>query len=94
MKTMHRLLIPLGLVAAFTPTPLVSQPITPATDGTGTQVTPDGNRLDIEGGSVSADGANLFHSFQQFGLDSDQIANFLANPQTRNILGRVIGGRR
>ncbi|MEQ8963946.1 MAG: CHAT domain-containing protein [Coleofasciculus sp. C2-GNP5-27] len=92
MKTMHRLLIPLGLVAAFTPTPLVSQPITPATDGTGTQVTPDGNRLDIEGGSVSADGANLFHSFQQFGLDSDQIANFLANPQTRNILGRVIGG--
>jgi filamentous hemagglutinin family protein len=92
MKTMHRLLIPLGLVAAFTPTPLVSQPITPATDGTGTQVTLDGNRLDIQGGSVSADGTNLFHSFQEFGLDSDQIANFLANPQTRNILGRVIGG--
>ncbi|MEQ8468371.1 MAG: CHAT domain-containing protein [Coleofasciculus sp. E1-EBD-02] len=92
MKTMYRLLIPFCLVAAFTPTPLVSQPITPATDGTGTQVTPDGNRLDIQGGSVSADGANLFHSFQEFGLDSGQIANFLANPQTRNILGRVIGG--
>ncbi|MEQ9373490.1 MAG: CHAT domain-containing protein [Coleofasciculus chthonoplastes F3-SA18-01] len=92
MKTMYRLLIPLGLVAAFTPTPLVSQPITPAADGTRTQVIPDGNHLDIQGGSVSADGANLFHSFQQFGLDSDQIANFLANPQTRNILGRVIGG--
>ncbi|WP_446350686.1 CHAT domain-containing protein [Coleofasciculus sp. F4-SAH-05] len=89
---MYRLLIPLGLVAAFTPTPLVSQPITPAADGTRTQVIPDGNHLDIQGGSVSADGANLFHSFQQFGLDSDQIANFLANPQTRNILGRVIGG--
>ncbi|WP_446377291.1 CHAT domain-containing protein [Coleofasciculus sp. E2-BRE-01] len=89
---MYRLLIPFCLVAAFTPTPLVSQPITPATDGTGTQVTPDGNRLDIQGGSVSADGANLFHSFQEFGLDSGQIANFLANPQTRNILGRVIGG--
>ncbi len=92
MKTMYRLLIPFCLVAAFTPTPLVSQPIIPATDGTGTQITPDGNRFDIQGGSVSADGANLFHSFQQFGLDSDQIANFLANPQTRNILGRVIGG--
>ncbi|MEQ9000539.1 MAG: CHAT domain-containing protein [Coleofasciculus sp. B1-GNL1-01] len=92
MKTLYRLLIPFCLVAAFTPTPLVSQPIIPAADGTGTQVTPDGNRFDIQGGSVSADGANLFHSFQQFGLDSDQIANFLANPQTRNILGRVIGG--
>jgi len=92
MKIIYRLLIPLGLVAAFTPTPLVSQPIIPAADGTGTQVTPDGNRFDIQGGSVSADGANLFHSFQQFGLDSDQIANFLANPQTRNILGGVIGG--
>ncbi|MFP4101484.1 MAG: CHAT domain-containing protein [Coleofasciculus sp.] len=92
MKIMYRLLIPFCLVAAFTPTPLVSQPITPATDGTGTQITPDGNRFDIQGGSVSADGANLFHSFQQFGLDSGQIANFLANPQTRNILGRVIGG--
>ncbi|MFP5272126.1 CHAT domain-containing protein [Coleofasciculus sp.] len=92
MKTVYRLLIPFCLVAAFTPTPLFSQPITPATDGTGTQVTPDGNRFDIQGGSVSADGANLFHSFQQFGLDSGQIANFLANPQTRNILGRVMGG--
>ncbi|WP_446355967.1 CHAT domain-containing protein [Coleofasciculus sp. A1-SPW-01] len=89
---MYRLLIPFCLVAAFTPTPLVSQPITPAADGTETQVIPDGNHLDIQGGSVSADGANLFHSFQQFGLDFDQIANFLANPQTRNILGRVIGG--
>jgi len=92
MKTMYRLLIPFGLVAAFTPTPLVSQPITPATDGTGTQVIQDDNRFDIQGGSVSADGENLFHSFQEFGLNSSQIANFLANPQTRNILGRVIGG--
>ncbi|MEL7039423.1 MAG: filamentous hemagglutinin N-terminal domain-containing protein, partial [Cyanobacteria bacterium J06592_8] len=68
------------------------QPITPANDGTGTIVTPDGNRIDIHGGSLSQDGRNLFHSFQQFGLDPGQIANFLSNPQIRNILGRVVGG--
>ncbi|MEL7036261.1 MAG: CHAT domain-containing protein [Cyanobacteria bacterium J06592_8] len=69
-----------------------SQNITPARDGTGTIVTPDGNRFNIQGGSVSEDGRNLFHSFQQFGLDAGQIANFLSNPQIQNILGRVVGG--
>jgi large exoprotein involved in heme utilization and adhesion len=58
----------------------------------GTIVTPSGNRFDIEGGTLSQDGANLFHSFQQFGLDANQSANFLSNPEIRNILGRVVGG--
>jgi large exoprotein involved in heme utilization and adhesion len=40
-----------------------AQSIVPAIDGTGTIVTPDGNRLDISGGQFSKDGANLFHSF-------------------------------
>ncbi|MEW6495517.1 MAG: CHAT domain-containing protein [Cyanobacteriota bacterium] len=71
---------------------LYAQPITPATDGTGTVVTPNGNRIDIQGGSLSGDGANLFHSFQQFNLDSGQIANFVSNPSLVNILGRVVGG--
>ncbi|HEY9597423.1 MAG TPA: filamentous hemagglutinin N-terminal domain-containing protein, partial [Cyanophyceae cyanobacterium] len=87
-----RILIPLGLVVFLPRTPLLAQPITAADDGTGTVVTPNGNQLDISGGSSSGDGANLFHSFQQFGLDSGQIANFLANPNLENILGRVVGG--
>ncbi|NJO21234.1 MAG: filamentous hemagglutinin N-terminal domain-containing protein, partial [Spirulinaceae cyanobacterium RM2_2_10] len=32
------------------------------------------------------------HSFQQFGLDAGQIANFLAQPNIANILARVTGG--
>lgn len=68
------------------------QPIVPANDGTGTLVSPNGNRLDISGGKLSGDGANLFHSFQQFGLNENQIANFLTNPSIQNILGRVVGG--
>ncbi|MEG4944070.1 two-partner secretion domain-containing protein, partial [Microcoleus sp. F4-D5] len=69
-----------------------SQPITPAPDGTNTVVTPNGNRYDISGGSFSGDGANLFHSFTQFGLSEAQTANFLTNPNIQNILGRITGG--
>lgn len=71
---------------------LLAQAITPAPDGAGTIVTPQGSRLDITGGQLSGDGTNLFHSFSQFGLSQGQIANFLSNPAIRNILGRVTGG--
>ncbi|NES24490.1 MAG: filamentous hemagglutinin N-terminal domain-containing protein, partial [Symploca sp. SIO3E6] len=71
---------------------VLAQAITPALDGTNTIITPDGNRLDIKGGQLSGDGTNLFHSFEQFGLDANQIANFLSNPSIRNILGQVVGG--
>ncbi|MBD2202994.1 CHAT domain-containing protein [Calothrix sp. FACHB-1219] len=72
--------------------PAKGQSITPAADGTNTIVTPNGNQLDISGGTLSSNQANLFHSFQQFGLDNNQIANFLSNPNVQNILGRVVGG--
>jgi filamentous hemagglutinin family protein len=71
--------------------PVQAQSITPATDGTNTIVTPNGNQLNISGGTLSQDGTNLFQSFQKFGLDSNQIANFLSNPNIQNILGRVVG---
>jgi filamentous hemagglutinin family protein len=61
-------------------------------DGTGTQVTHDGDRFDIQGGSRSSDGSNLFHSFDRFGLEGGQTANFLANPDIQNIFTRVVGG--
>ena len=69
-----------------------AQSIVPAADGTNTIVTPNSNRLEISGGTRSQDGTNLFHSFQQFGLTTNQVANFLSTPQIRNILGRVVGG--
>jgi filamentous hemagglutinin family protein len=68
-----------------------AQPIVPAADGTGTAVTRTGNRYDINGGSLSGDGANLFHSFSQFGLNEGQIANFLTNSTIQNILTRISG---
>jgi filamentous hemagglutinin family protein len=78
------ILSPVSLVQA--------QPITAANDATGTLVTSDGNQFDISGGSLSDDDANLFHSFQQFGLDKGQIANFISQPEIQNILTRIVGG--
>ncbi|MEQ8968967.1 MAG: filamentous hemagglutinin N-terminal domain-containing protein [Coleofasciculus sp. C1-SOL-03] len=88
-----RLLAGLALTVTFAAVkPAYSQPITPAADGTETTVTSEGNRYDIQGGKLSGDGVNLFHSFEQFGLDTNQIANFLSNPEIQNILGRVVNG--
>lgn len=70
-----------------------AQTITPATDGTNTIITPQGNQINITGGQSSGDGANLFHSFSQFNLDANQIANFLSNPNIISILGRITGGQ-
>ncbi|HEY9831664.1 MAG TPA: CHAT domain-containing protein [Stenomitos sp.] len=80
------------LLKVLTSAPTLAQSITPAADGTGTMVIPEGNRFHIQGGTLSSDRTNLFHSFQQFGLNSGEIANFISNPDIRNILGRVTGG--
>ncbi|WP_427158224.1 CHAT domain-containing protein [Aliinostoc sp. HNIBRCY26] len=70
----------------------IAQPIIPAADGTNTVVNQNQNQINISGGTLSSDGQNLFHSFQRFGLDENQIANFLSNSNIQNILGRVVGG--
>ncbi|WP_445299278.1 two-partner secretion domain-containing protein, partial [Microcoleus sp.] len=79
-------------IGLFAPSQTATAQITPATDGTNTQITPSGNQFNIQGGQQSGDGANLFHSFQEFGLTQGQTANFISNPNIRNILGRVVGG--
>ncbi|MGB0562249.1 MAG: DUF4347 domain-containing protein [Spirulinaceae cyanobacterium] len=82
------------LFAALSPVllarPLWAQSITPAADGTGTIIEYNGNTYTITGGTNA--GANLFHSFQQFGLQPSEIADFLSNPAIQNVVGRVVGG--
>ncbi|NEQ33298.1 MAG: filamentous hemagglutinin N-terminal domain-containing protein, partial [Leptolyngbya sp. SIO4C5] len=75
---------------ALVPTAALAQSITPATDGTGTQINQNGDRYTITGGSAA--GNNLFHSFQEFNLNGAEAANFLAAPTVENILGRIRGG--
>jgi filamentous hemagglutinin family protein len=91
-RTVSWLLTIFPLAGVIPCTPAQAQSITPAADGTGTIVTQDGNQFNIWGNALSRDGANLFHSFEKFGLNSGEIANFLSNPNIHNILGRVVGG--
>jgi filamentous hemagglutinin family protein len=56
-----------------------------------TIVSPIGNRFEIVNGTVAGD--NLFHSFQQFSLTSDQSAVFeRLPPNVNHIFAQVIGG--
>ncbi|HEY9864150.1 MAG TPA: hypothetical protein V6D21_08225, partial [Candidatus Obscuribacterales bacterium] len=86
-------MVPSVLFVCLFPTSIAAQTIIPAQDGTGTQVTPQGNQFNINGGSLSGNGANLFHSFEKLGLSQGQILNFISNPNIQNILGRVTGGQ-
>ncbi|NET37021.1 MAG: CHAT domain-containing protein [Cyanothece sp. SIO1E1] len=70
-------------------TTALAEAIIAAPDSIGTEVSVDGDRFTINGGTQAGD--NLFQSFQQFGLSPGQIANFIAQPDIQNILGRVIG---
>ncbi|MGC1396266.1 MAG: filamentous hemagglutinin N-terminal domain-containing protein, partial [Coleofasciculaceae cyanobacterium] len=93
-STPYRLI--LSLIAALSlgiivEQPLEAQSLIVAPDGTRTIITPNGNRLDISGGTVSG-GTNLFHSFQKFDLNFQETANFISNPQVQNIFGRVVSG--
>ena len=72
--------------------PGAAESIAPARDGTGTQVQFNGLDATIDGGQRSGDGGNLFHSFDRFSIDTGGSATFLADPQLRNIFGRVVGG--
>ncbi|HEY9836059.1 MAG TPA: filamentous hemagglutinin N-terminal domain-containing protein, partial [Vampirovibrionales bacterium] len=92
MNKLSMMPIALVLSSLLTAPASFAQPITPAADGTNTTVTPQGNQFNITGGTLSGDRANLFHSFEEFGLDGGQVANFLSSPEIQNILGRVTGG--
>lgn len=91
-KTIYPFLTIFPLMGAFNLSSVVAQSITPATDNTGTIVNLQGNNFNITGGKISSDGANLFQSFNKFGLNTGETANFQSNPAIQNILGRVVGG--
>ena len=82
----------MGTVAPDTGHAQLSPPIT--SSGLNTTVTKSGNAYDITGGTRPGGGSNLYHSFGEFGVPSNNIANFRNDSglATANILGRVTGG--
>src|SRR5690242_19888262 len=89
-------IIPSMILVSVSPAQVA--PITPS--GLNTQVSaptnlPSGKvQYDITGGTRPGGGANLFHSFGNFNVPNNNIANFLNDSglATSNILGRVTGG--
>ncbi|HBP87427.1 MAG TPA: filamentous hemagglutinin N-terminal domain-containing protein [Nitrospirales bacterium] len=82
-----------GVIYGQTPPPITSS-------GLNTQISAPVNlpggavQHNITGGTRPAGGGNLFHSFGEFGVPTNNIANFLndAALPTTNILSRVTGG--
>src|SRR5262249_9402246 len=58
-----------------------------------TTVTPQGNVFTITGGTRPGNGPNLFHSFAQFTVGTNDTARFAGPAEIGNILSRVTGGQ-
>lgn len=62
-------------------------------DGTlPTNVNNVGGIYSITGGTIPNNGANLFHSFKDFSLQSGDTARFIYAPNINNIITRITGG--
>ncbi|MEY4520484.1 MAG: hypothetical protein RLZZ499_3084, partial [Cyanobacteriota bacterium] len=59
-------------------------------DTVNTQVTENGNTAEITGGETRGD--NLFHSFQDFSVETGNEASYLNANDISNIFSRVTGG--
>src|SRR3954468_1099955 len=89
MALSHRLGLPL-LTALLAATPVQAQIIT---DGTvGPKVSLTGGRIQIGADLGTRRGANLFHSFEKFGIATGQTATFTGPEDIRNVISRVTGG--
>ena len=100
LRLIHLLTFCFSLVLLFACLTSLAQtpPITPS--GLNTRVSPPSTvpsgkvQYDITGGTRPGGGVNLFHSFGDFGVPNNNIANFLNDSglATSNILSRVTGG--
>src|ERR1051325_6154396 len=97
-RVVHRLMFGLFLLLAMPCSVSLAQTIT--SSGLNTEVSaqihlPGGQtQFDITGGTRPGGSANLYHSFGNFNVPNNNIANFLNDSglPTSNILGRVTGG--
>jgi filamentous hemagglutinin family protein len=77
-----------GVGVSFRTSSLLAQ--VTSDDTVNTQVTENGNTAEITGGETRGD--NLFHSFQDFSVETGNEASFLNANDISNIFSRVTGG--
>jgi filamentous hemagglutinin family protein len=100
IQVLSFLLLWLPCISSSSQAQVLPPPMPITSSGLNTQVnlsaTPPAGKVqyDITGGTRPGGGLNLFHSFGEFGVPTNNIANFLNETAlpTNNILGRVTGG--
>ena len=80
----------LSIFTAILVTPKAQAQVTATPNDANSVVNQSGNTFTITGGTQVD--KNVFHSLQKFGLNENQIADFVTNPNTKNVLGRITGG--
>jgi filamentous hemagglutinin family protein len=89
MTLSHRFGPPL-LAALLAAGPVQAQIVT---DGTvGPKVSLQGGQIEIGSDLGTQSGANLFHSFEKFGIATGQTATFTGPGDIKNVISRVTGG--
>lgn len=82
-------ILPVTLWHSVTP---ADAQIISAQDSVQTQVSQHGNQFHILGGTTADNATLLFHSFEQFDLEHNQIAKFRTAPDIEAIFGRITNG--
>ncbi|MEB3338299.1 MAG: filamentous hemagglutinin N-terminal domain-containing protein, partial [Leptolyngbyaceae bacterium] len=90
LKPAVKSLSALALCHLVVASPLHAQIIGDTTLSNHSIVTTNGNLLTITGGGTA--GTNLFHSFEQFSVQTGKTAFFNHAPDIQNIIARVTGG--
>lgn len=93
VRSISHALLGVQVALGFATNPVWAKPISVTKDGTNTKITRNGKTYIIQGGALSKNGKNLFHGFQDFNLDSGQVADFISTADIKNILARINGGR-